>query len=117
KRHRKASQPLLRRRSPTPADWSHIHRADRKLAGTHRKNHWILGKDDRRALDLFGPDAGEAHGLDLCPEHLVVWLALWEINCRCHLKPAEAMEMISLAHEVGRRLGSILFNNEPGATK
>jgi hemoglobin len=40
--------------------------------------------------------------------HFQAWLQLWEFNCQAHLPPAEAGEMISLSHEIGRRLRSIL---------
>jgi hemoglobin len=47
--------------------------------------------------------------------HFSAWLQLWRFNCSSHLKEAEAQEMISLAHEIGRRLKSIL-GVEPLAT-
>ena len=37
--------------------------------------------------------------LGLDSRHFGVWLALWDSNCRCHLKPQEAQEMSQLAHE------------------
>lgn len=40
--------------------------------------------------------------------HFQAWLQLWEFNCRAYLKSVEAQEMISLAHEIGRRLKSII---------
>lgn len=40
--------------------------------------------------------------------HFGAWLQLWEFNCNAHLQPAEAEEMIALAHEIGRRLKTIL---------
>jgi hemoglobin len=36
------------------------------------------------------------------------WLGLWEWNCRRHLAPAEADEMIALAHRIGGQLQKIL---------
>jgi hemoglobin len=46
--------------------------------------------------------------LGLAPEHFGAWLQLWDANCRCYLKPREAQEMSALAHEIGKRLQSIL---------
>lgn len=40
--------------------------------------------------------------------HFQSWLQLWEFNCKAHLPPAEAEEMIALAHEIGRRLKTLL---------
>lgn len=40
--------------------------------------------------------------------HFHAWLQLWEFNCRAHLPAIEAQEMIGLAHEIGRRLRSII---------
>jgi hemoglobin len=40
--------------------------------------------------------------------HFTAWLQLWRFNCSSHLKDTEAQEMISLAHDIGRRLRSIL---------
>jgi hemoglobin len=41
-------------------------------------------------------------------QHFDVWLQLWTFNCRGHLPKPEAEEMIGLAHEIGRRLKTIL---------
>jgi hemoglobin len=46
--------------------------------------------------------------LGLNASHFHAWLQLWEFNCRAHLKTAEAQEMITLAHEIGRRLKAII---------
>ena len=46
--------------------------------------------------------------LGLEAQHFGAWLQLWTFNCRSHLPAAEAEEMISLAHEIGRRLKTIL---------
>jgi hemoglobin len=46
--------------------------------------------------------------LGLNANHFQAWLQLWEFNCRTYLKSAEAQEMISLAHEIGRRLKGII---------
>lgn len=40
--------------------------------------------------------------------HFQAWLQLWEFNCQAHLSSGEAREMIALAHEIGRRLKSML---------
>lgn len=40
--------------------------------------------------------------------HFQAWLQLWDFNCGAHLPKAEAQEMICLAHEIGRRLESIV---------
>lgn len=50
--------------------------------------------------------------LELAGEHFDAWLGLWEVNCRCYLPPAEAAEMIQLAHMIGRRLKTILLSDE-----
>lgn len=47
-------------------------------------------------------------GLGLDASHFAAWLQLWECNCRCYCEPREAQEMTQLAHEIGRRLRSIL---------
>jgi hemoglobin len=46
--------------------------------------------------------------LGLNASHFQAWLQLWEFNCRKYLKSVEAREMISLAHEIGRRLKGIV---------
>jgi len=46
--------------------------------------------------------------LGLDASHLAAWLQLWDSNCRCYLRPEEAQEMSHVAHEIGRRLRSIL---------
>jgi hemoglobin len=46
--------------------------------------------------------------LGLSPEHFAAWLRLWEWNCKRHLQPAEAEEMIALAHGIGQRLRQIV---------
>src|SRR5438876_4844547 len=52
--------------------------------------------------------------LDLDPRHFGAWLELWDSNCRCYLKPREAQEMSALAHEIGRRLRSIVSGDSEG---
>ncbi len=54
-----------------------------------------------------GGFAGAHLSLGLRPEHFQHWLALWEWNSTRQLPPAEAREMIALAHEFGRRLRMI----------
>lgn len=46
--------------------------------------------------------------LGLGANHFQVWLQLWEFNCHNYLNQTEAQEMISLAHEIGRRLKGII---------
>jgi len=46
--------------------------------------------------------------LGLNAVHFQTWLQLWEFNCRNYLAGSEAQEMISLAHEIGRRLSGIV---------
>lgn len=55
-----------------------------------------------------GGFAGAHLLLNLSPEHFKHWLVLWEFNCRRHLPPREAGEMIALAHDFGRRLKRVL---------
>lgn len=45
--------------------------------------------------------------LRLNQEHFEAWLGLWYRNCRTHLPPTEAEEMIGLANAIGRRLHQI----------
>ncbi len=42
------------------------------------------------------------------PEHLKLWLELWDFNCRRHLAAPEAAEMSALAHRIGEQLQRIL---------
>jgi hemoglobin len=46
--------------------------------------------------------------LGIQPSDFQHWLGLWEWNCRRHLAPAEADEMIALAHRIGGQLQKIL---------
>jgi hemoglobin len=50
--------------------------------------------------------------LGLNASHFQAWLQLWEFNCRAYLEAKEAQEMISLAHEIGRRLRGIIGVSE-----
>ncbi len=45
--------------------------------------------------------------------HFAAWLQLWSFNCSSYLKQDEAREMITLAHEVGKRLKNILGVESP----
>jgi hemoglobin len=56
----------------------------------------------------FGQMPAKHLSLGLNVNHFQVWLQLWEFNCRSYLAPAEAQEMIRLAHDIGRRLKNIL---------
>lgn len=47
--------------------------------------------------------------LGLGANHFQAWLQLWEFNCRNYLAAREAQEMISLAHDIGRRLKGFIF--------
>ena len=49
--------------------------------------------------------------LGLQTAHFQAWLQLWEFNCRSYLGKPEAQEMILLAHDIGRRLKSIVLGN------
>lgn len=51
-----------------------------------------------------GGFAGAHLALGLRPDHFQHWLGLWELNSARQLPPREAAEMITLAHEFGRRL-------------
>lgn len=55
-----------------------------------------------------GGMAGRHMPLGIEVDHFAAWLQLWELNCTTHLPAAEAREMISLAHELGRRLKTVL---------
>ncbi|HVV71188.1 MAG TPA: group III truncated hemoglobin [Verrucomicrobiae bacterium] len=46
--------------------------------------------------------------LGIGAEHFQAWLGLWEFNCGAHLPPTEGREMIALAHDIARRLTTML---------
>lgn len=46
--------------------------------------------------------------LQLKERHFAAWLDLWSRNCRAHLPPAEADELIAAAETLGQRLRQIL---------
>ena len=54
-----------------------------------------------------GGFAGAHIPLGLEPAHFQHWLGLWEFNAKRQLPPQEAAEMITLAHEFGRRLFAV----------
>ena len=54
--------------------------------------------------------------LEIEARHFAAWLQLWSFNCSSHLKETEAREMINLAHEIGRRLKTIIGVEPPSAT-
>lgn len=58
--------------------------------------------------DYSGQMPMKHFNLGIEARHFGAWLQLWTFNCRSHFTEAEAGEMISLAHEIGRRLKSIL---------
>ena len=60
----------------------------------------------------FGQMPAKHFNLGIDPRHFGAWLELWEFNSRCYLKPQEAQEMSQLAHEIGRRLRSIISSEE-----
>lgn len=53
--------------------------------------------------------------LQLEAEHFRAWLDLWRRNCRIHLPPKEAEEMIVLAETIGKRLHFIVTQHAPGS--
>ena len=55
-----------------------------------------------------GPMPAMHAPLGLGPEHFERWLFLWQANCRGHLPPEVAGEMIDLARHLGRKLQAIL---------
>lgn len=58
--------------------------------------------------DYSGPMPAKHLNLGIDTRHFSAWLQLWRFNCSSHFKEPEAQEMISLAHEIGRRLKSII---------
>ena len=61
----------------------------------------------------YGGGMGKHLSLPLEPEHFNHWLGLWEFNCRKHLRPTEAEEMILLAHQIAAQLQRMVFGR-PG---
>ena len=65
--------------------------------------------------DYSGQMPAKHLNLGIDAQHFTAWLQLWRFNCSSHLKEAEAQEMIGLAHEIGRRLKSIVSAaSQPG---
>jgi len=58
--------------------------------------------------DYSGQMPMKHFNLGIEAQHFGAWLELWTFNCRSHFAETEAEEMIDLAHEIGRRLKSIL---------
>lgn len=58
--------------------------------------------------DYAGQMPAKHLNLGIEAQHFSAWLQLWHFNCSSHFKEPEAQEMISLAHEIGRRLKSIV---------
>src|SRR5690554_750985 len=51
-----------------------------------------------------GPMPQKHFPLGLEERHFAAWLDLWGRNCRAHLAPAEAGELIAAAEGIGQRL-------------
>lgn len=51
---------------------------------------------------------GKHFPLGLEARHFEAWLDLWRRNCRAHLPPTEAEEMIRAAEEIGERLRTMI---------
>ena len=65
----------------------------------------------------YGGGMGKHLSLALEPEHFNHWLGLWEFNCRKHLPPAEASEMIALAHQIAGHLQRMVFGGVENSIK
>jgi hemoglobin len=63
--------------------WSNVTGGPVRYAGPMPQRHFPLGLEAR---------------------HLEAWLDLWRRNCRIHLPPAEAAELIAAAEGIGERL-------------
>lgn len=55
-----------------------------------------------------GPMPAAHAALGLEEGHFEAWLGLWHRNCRIHLPPREAEEMIAVAEAIGQRLRMIV---------
>ena len=55
-----------------------------------------------------GPMPQRHFPLGLNEQHFEAWLNLWERNCRIHLTPSAADEMIALAGSIGQRLRALI---------
>jgi hemoglobin len=58
--------------------------------------------------EYYGHMPAKHLNLGIESRHFAAWLQLWNFNCSTYLKETEAREMITLAHEIGRRLKNIL---------
>lgn len=55
-----------------------------------------------------GPMPRRHFPLGLSEQHFEAWLDLWRRNCRIHLTPSAADEMIALATSIGERLRTLI---------
>lgn len=67
--------------------WSNVTGGPVRYAGGMPRKHFPLGLEER---------------------HFEAWLDLWRRNCRAHLPPTEAEEMIRTAEEIGQRLRDMI---------
>lgn len=58
-----------------------------------------------------GPMPWKHVPLQLEERHFAAWLDLWERNCRAHLPPVEAAEMVQAAHAIGQRIRQIIAHH------
>jgi hemoglobin len=61
-----------------------------------------------------GPMPQRHFPLGLEERHFQAWLDLWGRNCRIHLPPTEASEMILLAEGFGVRLRALIAHDRAG---
>ena len=59
-----------------------------------------------------GPMPQRHFPLGLGPTHFEAWLDLWRRQCRIHLGPREAEEMIRVAEGIGERLRTLIAFND-----
>jgi hemoglobin len=62
-----------------------------------------------------GPMPAKHVPLGLTESHFEAWLGLWERHCQAHLAPAEASELVAIAHAIGQRLREIIGLRNYGA--
>lgn len=58
-----------------------------------------------------GPMPQRHFPLGLAERHFEAWLDLWRRNCRIHLSPSAANDMIGLAEAIGERLRALIAQN------
>lgn len=58
-----------------------------------------------------GPMPLKHINLGLEERHFTAWLDLWQRNCRAHLPPSEAAQLIAIAESIGVRLRQIVAQN------